>query len=85
MSIEVLYQEPNLLQKERVMLLANKVILANVLVGSAVLATVGTAAFAHALTERDCRNRPKDRAVKMRDYKDKMCNRSPDMGDAEEA
>ena len=63
LSIEVLYQEPNLLQKKRVMLLANKVILANVLVGSAVLATVGTAALAYALTDRDCRTKLKDYAV----------------------
>ena len=63
LSIEVLYQEPNLFQKERFMLLANKVILANVLVGSAVLATVGTAALAYALTVRDCRTKVKDYAV----------------------
>ena len=67
------------------MLLANKVILANVLVGSAVLATVGTATLACAMTDRDCRTKRKDCAVKMHDCKDKMCNRSPDMNDAEEA
>ena len=42
-------------------------ILANILVGSAVHATVGTATLAHALTDPDCRH-------KLKDCSDRMCN-----------
>ena len=62
-----------------------KLILANVLVGSAFLATLGTAALAYALTDPDCKHKLKDCADKMRNCKDKMCNRSSDIDGAEKA
>ena len=67
------------------MFLTKKLILANILVGSAVLATVGSAALAYALTDPDCRHKFKDCADKMRNCKDKMCNRSPDIDGTEKA
>ena len=82
LSIEVLYGEPNLLIKEVAMFLTKKLILANILVGSAVLATVGSAALAYALTDSDCRHKLKDCVDKMRDCKDQMCNRSSDINGA---
>ena len=65
------------------MFFVKKVILANVLVGSAVFTTLGTAAFAYALTDPDCRHKLKDCADKMRNCKDKMCNRSSDIDGTE--
>ena len=67
------------------MFLTKKLILANILVGSALLATLGTAAFVYVLTDPDCRHNLKDCADKMRNCKDKMCNRSSDIGSAEKA
>ena len=67
------------------MFLTKKLILANVFLGSAVLATLGTAAFAYALTDPDCRHKLKDCADKMRNCKDKMCNRSSDIDGTEKA
>ena len=84
-NVEALYEKPNLLRKEIVVFLTKKLILANVLVGSAVLATLGTAAFAYALTDPDCRHKLKDCADKMRNCKDKMSNRSSDINGAEKA
>jgi len=81
----VLYAEPNLLIKEVAMFLTKKLILANILVGSALLATLGTAAFVYVLTDPDCRHNLKDCADKMRNCKDKMCNRSSDIDSAEKA
>ena len=81
----MLYGEPNLLIKEVAMFLTKKLILANILVGSAVLATVGSAALAYALTDSDCRHKLKDCVDKMRDCKDQMCNRSSDINGAEKA
>ena len=67
------------------MFLTKKLILANVFLGSAVLATVGPAALAYALTDPNCKNKLKDCADKMRDCKHKMYNRSSDIKGAEEA
>ena len=67
------------------MFFVKKVILANVFVGSAVLATLGTAAFAYALTGPVCRHKLKDCAGKIRNFKDKVCKRSSDINDAEKA
>ena len=67
------------------MFLTKKLILANVLVGSAVFATFGTAAIAYALTNPDCKHKLKDCADKMRNCKDKMCNRSSEINGAEKA
>ena len=67
------------------MFFVKKVILANVLVGSAVFATLGTAAFAYALTDPDCRHKLKDCADKMRNCKFKACNRASGIDVAEKA
>ena len=68
-----------------VMYFVKKVILANVLIGTAVLATLGTAAVAYALTDPLCRLKLKDYADKIRNFKDKVCKRSSDINDAEKA
>ena len=67
------------------MFLIKKLILANVLVGSAVFATLGTVAFAYALTDPDCRHKLKDCADKMRNCKFKACNRASGINGAENA
>ena len=67
------------------MFLTKKLILANVFVSSAVLATLGTAALAYALTDPDCRHKLKDCADKMRNCANKMCNRSSNDGGPEMA
>ena len=67
------------------MFLAKKIMVANILVGGAVLATFSTAALAYALTNPNCINRLKDCGDKMRDCKDRMCNRSSDVNGAEGA
>ncbi len=67
------------------MFFVKKVILANVLVGSAVLATLGAAAFAYAMNDKDCRHKLKDCADKTRNCKNKMCNRSSDIDGTEKA
>ena len=84
-NVEPLYEKPNTLLKEIAMFLTKKLILANVFVSSAVLATLGTAAFAYALTDPVCRHKLKDCADKMRNCKDKMRNRSSDIDGAEKA
>tara|TARA_Y100001978_G_C23302407_1_gene249957 strand:+ start:54 stop:248 length:195 start_codon:yes stop_codon:yes gene_type:complete len=61
------------------MLLAKKIIMTNMLISGAVLAAVGSAAFAYALTSPDCRKNFKDSIDKMRDCKNKMCNRPSDI------
>ena len=58
------------------MFLAKKIMVANMLVGGAVLAAVGTAALTYALVNPDCRDKFKGCADKIRNCKDKMCNRS---------
>ena len=67
------------------MFLTKKLILANVFLGSAVLATIGTAALAYALTDPDCRHKLKGCTDKMRNCKDRICNRSSDINGAEAA
>ena len=59
--------------------------MANVLAGNAVLATLGTAVFAYALTNPDCRHKLKDYADKMRNCKDKAYNRASGTNVAEKA
>lgn len=62
------------------MFLAKKIIAANIIVGGAVAAAVGTvvgtAAVAYALSDPDCRDKLKDCADKLRDCTNKMCSRS---------
>ena len=67
------------------MFLMKKLILANVLVGSANFATLGAAALAYALTDADCRHKLKDYANKMRNCKDRMRTRSSNIDGAEKA
>ena len=67
------------------MLFVEEVILANVFVSSAVLATLETAAFAYALTTPDCRHQLKDCADQMRYCKYKACNRASGINVAEKA
>ena len=67
------------------MFLTKKLILANVLVGSAIFAALGTAALAYALTDADCRHKLKDYANKMRNCKDEMRTRSSNTNGAEKA
>ena len=51
----------------------------NMLTSGAVVAAVGSAAFAYALTSPDCRKNFKESIDKMRDCKNKMCNRPSDI------
>ena len=51
----------------------------------AVLATLGTAAFAYALTDPLCRHKLEDYADKIRNFKDKVCKRSSAINDTEKA
>ena len=67
------------------MFLVKKIMVANMLVGGAVLAAVGTAALTYALFNPGCRDKFKDCADKMRDCKDKVCNRSSKTNSAEGA
>lgn len=60
------------------MFFSKKIIALNAIIGGAVLATVGTAAVAYALTNPNCRNKLRDCKDKLRHCKSKMCSRSPD-------
>ena len=65
--------------------LAKKIVVASMLLGGAILLTVGSFTLAHALTDPDCRNKLKDCADRLRGCKDKMCNSSPNINGTEEA
>ena len=67
------------------MLLAKKIIAANIVIGGAVLATAGTAALTYALFDPDAREKLKECADKFRDTKNKMSNRSSDKNGTETA
>ena len=71
-----LYEKPNLLFDEVAMLPTKKLILANILLGSIVHATVGTATLAYALTDPDCRQKLKDCSDRICNCKDKKFNGS---------
>ena len=60
------------------MFIAKKIIAVNTVIGGAVLATVGTAAVAYALTNPTCRDKLRDCKDKMRHFKNNMCSRSSD-------
>ena len=60
------------------MFIAKKIIAVNAIIGGAVLATVGTAAVAYALTNPTGRDKLRDCKNKMRHCKSKMCSRSSD-------
>lgn len=63
------------------MFIAKKIIAANILIGGAVLATVGTAALTYALFDPDCREKLKDCADKFRVYKNKMSSNTSEVSD----
>ena len=58
------------------MLLAKKIIAANIVIGGAVLATAGTAALTYALFDPEAREKLKECADKLRDTKNQMGSRS---------
>ena len=67
------------------MLIAKKIIAANIVIGGAVLAVAGTAAIAYAMSDPNCRDKIKDCSDRMRDCANRMCSRSSDGGDPEMA
>ena len=67
------------------MILAKKIIAANIVIGGAVLATAGTAALTYALFDPNAREKLQECADKLRDAKNKMCNRSSDKNGTETA
>ena len=67
------------------MLVAKKIIAANLIVGGAIVVAAGTAAIAYAIFDPNCRNKVKDCSDRMRDCANRLCNRSSDNGDPEMA
>ena len=67
------------------MLVAKKLIAANLIVGGAIVIAAGTAAIAYAMSDPNCRNKIKDCSDRMRDCANRLCNRSSDNGDPEMA
>ena len=67
------------------MLVAKKIIAANLIVGSAIVMTAGTAAIVYAMSDPNCRDKIKDCSDRMRDCANRLCNRSSDNGDPEMA
>ena len=65
------------------MLIAKKIIAANLIVGGAIVAAAGTAAIAYAMSDPNCRDKIKDCSDRMRDCANRLCNRSSDNGDPE--
>ena len=67
------------------MLVAKKIIAANLIVGGAIVVAAGTAAIAFAMSDHNCRSKIKDCSDRMRDCANRLCNRSSDNGDPEMA
>jgi len=67
------------------MLVAKKIIAANLIVGGAIVIAAGTAALAYAMSNPSCRDKIKDCSDRMRDCANRLCNRSSDNGDPEMA
>ena len=67
------------------MLVAKKIIAANLIVGGAIVVAAGTAAIAYAMSDPNCRDKLKDCSDRMRDCVNRLCNRSSDSGDTEMA
>ena len=63
------------------MLVAKKIIAANLIVGGAIVVAAGTAAIAYAMSDPNCRDKIKDCSDRMRDCVNRLCNRSFDSGD----
>ena len=67
------------------MLIAKKIIAANLIVGGAILVAAGTSAVAYAMADPNCRDKFKTCADRMRDCSNKVCNRSSNGDEAEMA
>ena len=67
------------------MLVAKKIIAANLIVGGAIVVAAGTAAIAYAMSDPNCRDKIKDCSDRMRDCANRLCNRSSDNRDPEMA
>ena len=67
------------------MLVAKKIIAANLIVGGAIVVAAGTAAIAFAMSDPNCRVKIKDCSDRMRDCANRLCNHSSDNGDPEMA
>ena len=67
------------------MLVAKKIIAANLIVGGAIVVAAGTAAIAYAMSDPNCRDKIKDCSDRMRDCANRLCNRSYDSDDPEMA
>ena len=65
------------------MLVAKKIIAANLIVGGAIVVAAGTAAIAFAMSDPNCRDKIEDCSDRMRDCANRLCNRSSDNGDPE--
>jgi hypothetical protein len=66
-------------------LVAKKIIAANLIVGGAIVVAAGTAAIAYVMSDPNCRDKIKDCSDRMRDCANRMCNRFSDSGDPEMA
>jgi hypothetical protein len=67
------------------MLVAKKIIAANLIVGGAIVVAAGTAAIDFAMSDPNCRDKIQDCSDRMRDCANRLCNRSSDNGDPEMA
>ena len=67
------------------MLVAKKIIAANLIVGGAIVVAAGTATIAFAMSDPNCRDKIKDCSDRMHDCANRLCNRSSDNGDPEMA
>ena len=67
------------------MLIAKKIIVANLIVGGVIAVVAGTAAIAYAMFDPNCRDKIKNCSDRMRDCANRLCNRSSDSGDTEMA
>ena len=67
------------------MLVAKKIIAANLIVGGAIVMAAGTAAIVYAMSDPNCRDKIKDCSDRMRDCANRLCNRSSDNGNPEMA
>ena len=63
------------------MFIAKKIIAANIVIGGAVLAMVGTVALTYALFDPDCREKLNDCADKFPVYKNKMSSNTSEVSD----
>ena len=67
------------------MLIAKKIIAANLIVGGAIAVVAGTAAIAYAMSDPNCRDKIKDCSDRMRACANRLCNHSSDNDDSKMA